>query len=156
MTSPHVIGTTAAKVTTTQKAAKVAVQKKTSVPKKAGKTAVQSPRSGGQSGRPSALKQVYRDGTYVGVGQTRIGAVQVAVTLKHDRITDVKITGYTTHYPISYIDPILPQELLQRQDINKIDVVSGATLSTEDFYYAVQSALAQAKQAEQRAVNGKS
>lgn len=98
------------------------------------------------------LKQKYKNGTYSGVGQTQIGAVQVAVTLKKDRITDVKITGSDTHYPISYIDPILPQELLARQDINKIDVVSGATLSTADFYYGVVSALQQAQQAQKKYV----
>jgi major membrane immunogen (membrane-anchored lipoprotein) len=73
----------------------------------------------------------------------------VTITLKGDKITNAKITGYTTHYPISYIDPILPQELLQRQDIDKIDVISGATLSTYDFYYAVKDALQQAEQAQQ-------
>jgi major membrane immunogen (membrane-anchored lipoprotein) len=73
----------------------------------------------------------------------------VTITLKGDKITNAEITGYTTHYPISYIDPILPQELLQRQDIDKIDVISGATLSTYDFYYAVKDALQQAEQAQQ-------
>lgn len=86
----------------------------------------------------------YKDGTYTGVGTTPIGSVQVAVTLQSDRITHVQITGYSTHYPISFIDPVLPQELLARQNINKINVVSGATLSTADFYYAVQSCLQQA------------
>lgn len=93
------------------------------------------------------VKQKYKDGTYTGVGQTQIGAVQVAVTVKKDKITSAQITGYSTHYPISYIDPVLPQELLQRQNINQIDVVSGATLSTEDFYYAVVSCLQQAQKA---------
>lgn len=91
--------------------------------------------------------QKYKDGTYTGVGQTAIGAVQVQVTLKADKIMDVKITGYTTHYPISYIDPILPQELLQVQDVNQIQIVSGATLSTADFYYAVKDCLQQAQKA---------
>lgn len=96
----------------------------------------------------TAPAQKYKDGTYTGTGQTRIGAVQVQVTLKADKITNVQITGYTTHYSISYIDPILPKELVQRQDINKIDVISGATLSTEDFYYAVTDCLQQAQQAQ--------
>lgn len=101
--------------------------------------------------KKTTVKQKYKDGTYSGVGQTRIGAVQVAVTLKKDKITKVQITGYSTHYPISYINPILPQELLKTQNINKIDVVSGATLSTEDFYYAVQEALSRAQAAEKKA-----
>lgn len=100
--------------------------------------------------------QKYKDGTYSGVGETQIGAVQVAVTLRRDKITRVEITQSSTHYPISYIDPILPQELLARQDINKIDVISGATLSTEDFYFAVVTALKEARQAELKLLTAKS
>jgi uncharacterized protein with FMN-binding domain len=96
------------------------------------------------------VKQKYKDGTYTGIGETRIGAVQVAITLKKDKMVNVQITGHTTHYRISYIDPILPKELMKTQNINKIDVVSGATLSTEDFYYAVVDALNQAQQAEHK------
>lgn len=100
-----------------------------------------------KSPKTPAKKLTHKNGTYTGVGETRIGAVQVQIKLLNDKITNVQITGYSTHYPISYIDPVLPQELLARQDVNKIDVVSGATLSTEDFYYAVQSCLQQAKNA---------
>ncbi len=95
--------------------------------------------------------QTYKDGTYTGVGQTSIGAVQVQLTLKADKIVDVKITGYTTHYPISFIDPALPDQLIQVQNPKQLNVVSGATLSTYDFYYAVEDCLQQAKKAEQSA-----
>ena len=93
-------------------------------------------------------KQKYKDGTYTGIGQTPIGAIEVAVTLKQDKITKAQVIGSSTHYPVSFIDPILPQQLIARQDINKIDIVSGATLSTADFYYAVVYALKKAQQAE--------
>ncbi len=93
-------------------------------------------------------KQKYKDGTYTGVGTTPIGSIQVQLTLKKDKITNVQITGASTHYPVSFIDPVLNDELLARQDPNKLDVVSGATLSTYDFYYAVVSALKQAAAAE--------
>lgn len=98
------------------------------------------------------VKLKYKDGTYTGIGQTQIGAIEVAVTLKKDKITNVQVIASSTHYPVNYIDPILPQQLLQRQDINKIDVVSGATLSTEDFYYAVVYALQKAQSAEKAAL----
>jgi len=100
----------------------------------------------------AAVKLKYKDGTYTGIGETQIGAIEVAVTLKQDKITNVQVVASSTHYPVSYIDPILPQELLQRQDINKIDVISGATLSTEDFYYAVVYALQKAQNAEKAAL----
>lgn len=93
-------------------------------------------------------KQKYKDGTYEGTGQTRIGSVTVSVTLKKDKITKVQITGYTTHYPIQYIDPVLPQQLMKIQNINKVDAVSGATLSSTDFYEAVVMALNKAQKAE--------
>ncbi|WP_067622544.1 FMN-binding protein [Alicyclobacillus acidiphilus] len=93
-------------------------------------------------------KQKYKDGTYKGTGSTRIGSVTVAITLKKDKITRVQIVDFTTHYPIQYIDPVLPNELLKTQNINKIDAVSGATLSSEDFYEAVVTALNEAQQAE--------
>lgn len=99
----------------------------------------------------TASKQKYKDGTYSGVGTTPIGSIQVQLTLKQDKITNVQITGASTHYPVSYIDPVLNNELLARQDPNKLDVVSGATLSTYDFYYAVVSALKQAAAAQAHA-----
>ncbi|MEH6891534.1 FMN-binding protein [Bacillus sp. JJ864] len=89
------------------------------------------------------VKSVYKDGTYYGQGANRIGSVAVAVTIQKDKITSVQITDCTTSYSQSYIDD-LPQQVLDRQSV---DVVSGATRSTEDFQEAVQNALLQAKQA---------
>lgn len=84
----------------------------------------------------------YLDGTYTGSGTNRIGTVQVAVTIKNDQITDVQITACNTHYPESYIRD-LPQQVLSRQN-SAVDVVSGATKSTQDFKVAVDQALSQA------------
>jgi uncharacterized protein with FMN-binding domain len=106
-----------------------------------------------QSKQPSAtsnmsikkVKSTYKDGTYYGQGTNRIGSVAVAVTIQKDKITSVQITDCTTSYSQSYIDD-LPQQVLDRQS-SDVDVVSGATRSTEDFQEAVQIALLQAKQA---------
>ncbi|HDX9577352.1 TPA: FMN-binding protein [Bacillus pseudomycoides] len=91
------------------------------------------------------VKSIYKDGTYYGQGANRIGSVAVAVTLQKDKITSVQITDCTTSYSRSYIDD-LPQQVVDRQSAD-VDVVSGATRSTEDFQEAVQNALLQAKQA---------
>ncbi|PEE42644.1 FMN-binding protein [Bacillus pseudomycoides] len=91
------------------------------------------------------VKSTYEDGTYYGQGTNRIGSVAVAVTIQKDKITSVQITDCTTSYSQSYIDD-LPQQVLDRQSAD-VDVVSGATKSTEDFQEAVQIALLQAKQA---------
>ncbi|WJE23175.1 FMN-binding protein [Bacillus cereus] len=90
------------------------------------------------------VRSIYKDGTYYGQGTNRIGSVAVAVTIQKDKITSVQITDCTTSYSQSYIDE-LPQQVLNRQSTD-VDVVSGATRSTEDFQEAVQDALLQAKQ----------
>lgn len=86
----------------------------------------------------------YRDGTFYGQGSNRIGGVEVAVTIKQGKIVSCDITQSTTHYPQSYIDPVLPDQVVQRQS-TQIDGVTGATKSTQDFITAVQQALAQAQ-----------
>jgi len=86
---------------------------------------------------------IYKDGTYYGVGMNRIGSVQVAVTIKNDRITNVEIVNCHTHYSESYITH-LPSQVIARQSAN-VDVVSGATKSTEDFQNAVEQALQKAR-----------
>ncbi|KSU83162.1 Uncharacterized protein, contains FMN-binding domain [Fictibacillus enclensis] len=87
--------------------------------------------------------KVYKDGTFIGQATNHIGSVEVAVTFKKDKITDVEITNCDTHYSPSYIQD-LPQQVLIRQSAN-VDIVSGATLSTEDFQQAVDDCIQQAK-----------
>ncbi|MEG8976043.1 FMN-binding protein [Priestia megaterium] len=97
------------------------------------------------SAESSAPKTKYKDGTYSGQGSNRIGTVYVSVTIKNDRIDTVEITEADTHYSQSYIED-LPAQVVQRQS-SDVDVVSGATLSTEDFQNAVDDALQQAMNA---------
>lgn len=85
----------------------------------------------------------YLNGTYSGAAANRIGEVQVAVTIENDKITNVQITGCYTHYDPKYIAP-LPQYVLAHQVIQG-PIVSGATLSSEDFYGAVQQAVSKAQ-----------
>jgi len=86
----------------------------------------------------------YRNGTYNGKGSNRIGAVEVAVTVNQGKIISCEITKCSTHYSVSAINPVLPNEVVARQSGN-VDVVSGATKSTQDFQTAVQQALTQAQ-----------
>ena len=86
----------------------------------------------------------YLDGTYNGSASNGIGMVAVAVSIHQGKIGNVQITACYTHYPEYYIDPVLPNYVVAHQTTN-IPVVSGATLSTEDFYYAVEQALQQAQ-----------
>lgn len=94
---------------------------------------------------PKVTSQLYKDGTYTGTGMNRRGQIQVAVTIKNDRITDVEISRFTMHY--SERDVVgLPNEVIQNQSPQVMNV-SGATYSTEAFVNAVQDALSQAQNA---------
>lgn len=99
------------------------------------------PAAGATAPTPTTFK--YKDGTYSGTGTNRIGSVTVAVTVKSDKIVDVKITDCTTHYDEALIDG-LPDEALKLQSPN-VDFVSGATKSTRDFRDAMTQALAEAQ-----------
>lgn len=94
--------------------------------------------------KPTSTTQKYLNGTYNGSAANPIGAISVAVTIAQGKIGNVQITACDTHYPENFIDPVLPDYVVSHQTTN-IPVVSGATLSTEDFYYAVVQALTQAQ-----------
>jgi len=84
----------------------------------------------------------YKDGTFYGTGSNRRGEIQVAVTMKGDKITDVEISDFAMHY--SEQDVVhLPQEVVRIQSA-QVKNVSGATYSTQAFKDAVDQALAQA------------
>jgi uncharacterized protein with FMN-binding domain len=85
----------------------------------------------------------YRDGTYYGWGTSRHGDIQAAVVVAGGRIASAKIAQCLTRYSCSWI-AALPPEVVSRQS-PEVDYVSGATQSTNAFYYAVIDALAKAK-----------
>jgi uncharacterized protein with FMN-binding domain len=84
----------------------------------------------------------YRDGTFTALGTSRRGDIQVALTIRGGRITNVAITDASTQYPVSWIAP-LQGEVVARQRA-QVDLVTGATSSSLAFRGAVQQALAQA------------
>ena len=87
---------------------------------------------------------MYKDGTYTGVGSNPYGGLAVSLTVANGKISSVKITQYTMHYPQSIIDPQLPHEVVSMQTW-RIYIVTGATASTYNFAEAVYKALQQAK-----------
>ena len=84
-----------------------------------------------------------KDGTYSGVGTSRRGNVQVSVLIQAGRIATVNITGATTEYPIRLIAS-LPAEVVSRQSA-QVDLVSGATYSSQAFRSAVLQAMQRAQ-----------
>ena len=81
--------------------------------------------------------------------QTRWGPVQVKITIKSGRLTDVTAVQYPTDNPRdqeinSYALPQLRTEALQAQSAN-IDTVSGATYTSDGYRQSLQSALDSAR-----------
>lgn len=77
--------------------------------------------------------------------QTRWGPVQVRITVKSGRLTDVTAVTYPTDNPRdqeinSYAIPRLRSEALQAQSAD-IDTVSGATYTSDGYRQSLQSAL---------------
>ena len=98
-----------------------------------------------KSGAPSPGPAValYKDGTYTGWGTSRHGDIEATVVIEQGRIASATISKCWTRYPCSWIVK-LPPQVAERQS-PEVDYVSGATQSTNAFYYAVVEALAKAK-----------
>ncbi|QKJ19082.1 FMN-binding protein [Microbacterium hominis] len=112
--------------------------------------------SGGQdaaaqeAGAAAAASSI-ADGTYTGAAaDTRYGAVQVQITVRDGRITAVDVP----HYPArnghdrqinSRALPVLVSETLDAQS-SGIDMVSGATYTSDGYLQSLQSAIDQAQQ----------
>jgi uncharacterized protein with FMN-binding domain len=88
-------------------------------------------------------KPQYKDGTYLGWGTSRHGDIQAAVIVQDGRIASATIAQCFTRYSCSVIAK-LPPQVAERQS-PETDYVSGATQSTNAFYYAVVDALSKAK-----------
>jgi len=91
---------------------------------------------------PPAHPQL-KDGTYSGWGTSRHGDIQATVVVESGRIASAVISQCLTRYSCSWI-AALPPQVVARQSA-EVDYVSGATQSTNAFYYAVVEALTKAK-----------
>lgn len=86
---------------------------------------------------------VWKDGVYTGWGTSRHGDIQASVVIENGKIASATISMCLTRYSCSVIEK-LPPQVAQRQSA-EVDYVSGATQSTNAFYYAVVEALGKAK-----------
>jgi uncharacterized protein with FMN-binding domain len=80
-----------------------------------------------------------------GTASTRWGDVQVVITVRDGKITEVRVPVYPSgngrdQQINSYALPILRQETLDAQNAN-IDTVSGATVTSDGYLQSLQSAL---------------
>jgi uncharacterized protein with FMN-binding domain len=100
--------------------------------------------SAGSNGAPSGTQTGSRTVTGDTVG-TRWGPVQVRVTIKDGRLTDVTAVDYPQDNPRDqeingYALPQLRREALAAQSA-EIDMVSGATYTSTGYQQSLQSAL---------------
>jgi major membrane immunogen (membrane-anchored lipoprotein) len=96
--------------------------------------------SNGSSGSPTGTRSLTGESV-----QTRYGPVQVRVTVKNGKLTDVTAVAYPQDNPRdqqinSYAIPQLTREALTVQSAD-IDTVSGATYTSEGYRQSLQSAL---------------
>lgn len=113
--------------------------------------------SGSGSGSASAAPQTGsggggshgKDGSYTGASEnTPYGPVQVRATVSGGRLTDVTVlqvpdNGRYEDQIVSIALPMLHSEALSKQSGN-IDIVSGATYTSQGYAQSLQSALDQA------------
>lgn len=101
------------------------------------------------SNLPANSNTSYKDGSFTGsIADAYYGNLQVAVTISGGKITDVKFLQYPdTHATSVDINqqamPYLKQEAMQTQSAN-VQIVSGATFTSQAFQQSLQSALSQA------------
>ena len=91
---------------------------------------------------PTPVPGAYRDGTYKATGNGRHGPIEATIVIKNGKITSANVSSCGTRYPCSDVNPLI-NEVLSRQAA-PTHYVSGATDSSQSYYQAVKSALAQA------------
>jgi uncharacterized protein with FMN-binding domain len=101
-----------------------------------------SPSEKGEKHEAEKAKTQWRDGSYTGWGTSRHGDIEATVVIADGRITSATISRCLTRYSCSWINH-LQQQVVVRQSAD-VDFVSGATQSTNAFYYAVLEALKKA------------
>jgi uncharacterized protein with FMN-binding domain len=109
-----------------------------------------SPTSPPTAAPAQALNSTYKDGTYTGPEVDAFyGLVKVKTVIQHGKIVNVQFLEYPsdrrTSVRINSIAlPDLQQEAIQAQSAN-VDIISGATLTSQGFIMSLQSALDSAR-----------
>jgi uncharacterized protein with FMN-binding domain len=88
--------------------------------------------------------QKWRDGTYTGWGQSFHGDIEARVVIREGRIVEAGIATCGTRYDCNVIDRLINQPV-QRQRA-QVDNVSGASESSDAYYYGLLEALEMARE----------
>lgn len=92
---------------------------------------------------PLGAARDLKDGIYAGWGTSRHGDIESRVEIKNGRIISASIAQCLTMYSVYWI-AALPPQVVKRQS-PEVDVISGATESSNAFYDGVVQALKKAK-----------
>lgn len=101
----------------------------------------------------SPMSSGYKDGSFTGdSADASYGNVQVAAIISGGKLIDVNVLDYPSSHSDSVAInqqalPMLKQEAIQAQNPNNIQIISGATFTSEAFIQSLSSALSQAKNA---------
>lgn len=86
----------------------------------------------------------YKDGSYVAVGSSRHGNIEVTVVIQNGKIVSASVSNCATRYPCSDVAPLV-KSVVSQQAV-PASHVSGATDSSNAYKTAVAKALSLAKQ----------
>lgn len=89
-------------------------------------------------GTPVAELADVKDGTYEGLAETELSKVTAVISVKENRIADIKLTRHVTGKG-KKAERML-KEMLEK-NTSEVDAVSGATLSSKTIRAAVRNAL---------------
>lgn len=113
-------------------------------------TSTSAPTSSGGTNTPGTSQTRYKNGSYMGsVADAQWGYIQVKAIITNGKIADVQFVQYPNERDRSvminqYADPQLTSEAIQAQSAN-VDVVTGATDTSEAFIQSLSDALSQAQ-----------
>jgi uncharacterized protein with FMN-binding domain len=94
-------------------------------------------------GAPASAPARFKDGVYAGWGRSLHGNIEATVEIQGGRILSARISTCRTRWPCARIAYLVPQ-VAERQS-QEVDVITGATESSDAFYYALVEALSKAK-----------
>ncbi len=96
------------------------------------------------------VQGMYKDGSYTGpIANTFYGPVQVRATVQNGKLQSVQFLQYPSDRRTSQrinqqVMPWLQSEAVQAQNAN-VDIITGATLTSEAFVQSLQAALSNAR-----------
>lgn len=93
---------------------------------------------------PEVSTPKYKDGSYIGSAQGYGGAMEVKVTISEGNIRGVSVISHNeTEIFFEKVGDLIPAKIVAAQDAN-VDIVSGATYTSNGIINAVKNALSKA------------